>query len=334
MRFGTSTLLVLLLSQTSTIQFADASRVRVKRLLDLAGALYGRQETSLIVTTTEITRTANAGTTVVFHTQTAAPTTVTPTPTSTPTQLIQNTDTSFAAPTGTPTATAPLPKATCPEGYFSCVAQYTGGCCPNAPVTKPKAENKTFSNVKIAAVVGGTCGGAIIIALAIWFTYRKVKRRGNTAWGTHDQVAAPTGRAYHPYAPPQRIQRNCAPKFYGIDVATAPRPQEQHIGVYGQHPGRHGPVDEVRPVFYPSGSQEAKYASVPLDSPPLAEATFFGKEMTRPTVELPTETNEDMGHREVVHEVDGKEVPQGRRWSNSWGKFKKRGSGGSAGSNF
>jgi hypothetical protein len=118
-----------------------------------------------------------------------------------------------------------------------------------------------------------------------------------------------------------------------VNVATAPQPQE-HIGVYGQPHGRHGPMDEVRPVYYPAGSPKSKYASVPLDSPP-ADATYFGKEMTSPTAELPTDTSEGMGHREIVHEVDGEEVQRGRRWSSSWGKFKmKRGSGGSGGSNF
>jgi hypothetical protein len=77
-------LLVLLLSQASTVQFASSSRIRGKRLLDLADAhqLYGRQQetTNLIVVTDETTRTADGGTTVITRTKTAATTTVTSTP--------------------------------------------------------------------------------------------------------------------------------------------------------------------------------------------------------------------------------------------------------------
>ena len=71
-------------------------------------------------------------------------------------------------------------------------------------------KNKRVSNVAIGGIIAGACIGIGIISSIIWFTFRRLKRRGNTdpSYGfgfgkeKHRPVAAVTMNGYDPNAPP------------------------------------------------------------------------------------------------------------------------------------
>lgn len=224
------------------------------------------------------------------------------------------------------TATAAVPKATEePIGVkLTPTAPTPSADIPDAQSEKPK---KPFATVKTASIAGGVCAAVIIIGLAVCFAWRKVKHRGNTAWGAgnlgdrSDIVAAPTGRAFDPNAPPPLLvppprHSRFASGFYGgnrrtsggrhpsVDSTTA-------AGIYRDDPHRLETKPGAGAYYYPSPHEKA-YVPVPLDSPP-PEAAHFGNELPHspPAVEL-LDTSAQVAPR-GVHEADGRE--RGRRMS-------------------
>jgi len=98
-------------------------------------------------------------------------------------------------------------------------ATTTSEASPSQAATSPSqtastssagGKNKRISNVAIGGIIAGVCIAIGIISSIIWFTFRRLKRRGNTdlSYGfgfgkeKHRPVAAVTRNGYDPNAPP------------------------------------------------------------------------------------------------------------------------------------
>lgn len=219
------------------------------------------------------------------------------------------------------TATVAVPKATEEDlgVKLSPTAPAPSASVPGGAATA-QGPKKPFATVQTASIAGGVCAAVIIIGLAVCFAWRKAKRRGNTAWGAGDRsdiVAAPTGRAFDPNAPPPKPQPHhsrFASGFYGGNRHTSGGHHPSSLdggGVYHDDPHRL----ETKPAaayYYPSPREKA-YVPVPLDSPP-PEAAYFGNGHSprSPRAAELYDTSDQVGPR-GVHEADGRE--RGRRMS-------------------
>jgi hypothetical protein len=106
------------------------------------------------------------------------------------------------------TPTQSQSEATTTGGAFS--NQVAASPSQTASTSSAGGKNKRVSNVAIGGIIAGVCIGIGIVSSIIWFTFRRLKRRGNTdpSYGfgfgkeKHRSVAAVTRNGYDPNAPP------------------------------------------------------------------------------------------------------------------------------------